>query len=155
VFTSGTDFGTQNAPFISPDMYRDLYQPFHRKINGWIHRNTSWKSFIHTCGSVEPLIEGFIEAGFDILNPVQTRATGMDPAALKSRFGDRITFWGGLVDTQGTLPFGTKAEVAAEVRDRVRIFGKGGGYVANPIHNIQTGCPVESILEMFRVAREG
>jgi len=155
VFTSGTDFGTQNAPFISPDTYRDLYQPFHGKINDWIHKHTQWKSFIHTCGAVEPLIEGFIEAGFDILNPVQTGAAGMAPETLKSKYGGRIVFWGGLVDTQKTLPFGTKKEVATEVRKRVRIFGRGGGFVANPIHNIQAGCPAESVIEMFRVVREG
>jgi len=155
VFVSGTDFGAQNAPFISPDAYRDLYQPFHKRVNSWIHSHTQWKTFIHSCGAVEPLIADFVEAGFDILNPVQTSAAGMDPATLKKKYGDRIVFWGGLVDTQKTLPFGTTDEVAAEVRERVRVFGKGGGFVANTVHNIQAGCPAESVLEMFRIVREG
>jgi hypothetical protein len=154
-FTSGTDFGTQSAPFISPDAYRDLFQPFHKRVNAWVHSHTAWKSFIHTCGAVEPLINDFIDSGFDVLNPVQIAAAGMNPAALKKKYGDRIVFWGGLVDTQKTLPFGTKEEVVAEVRSNVKTFGKGGGYVANPVHNIQAGCPADSVIEMFRIVREG
>ena len=154
IFVSGTDFGTQNAPFLSPDAYRDLYKPFHAKVNAWVHQNTQWKTFIHTCGAVEPLLEDFIAAGFDILNPVQCSAAGMAPETLEAKYGDRLVFWGGVVDTQKTLPFGTVEEVAAEVRERIRIFNKNGGYVVNPIHNIQAGCPVENILAVFRVARE-
>jgi hypothetical protein len=153
MFSSGTDFGTQNAPFISPDAYRDLFQPFHKRINDWVHKHTTWKTFMHSCGCVEPLIADFIDAGFDILNPVQTSAAGMDPTTLKARYGKRITFWGGAVDTQKTLPFGSKAEVAREVEGRIATLGAGGGYVVNAIHNIQAGCPVENVLEMFRVAR--
>jgi hypothetical protein len=152
-FSSGADFGTQNAPFISPDAYRELFQPFHKRVNGWVHRNTNWKCFMHSCGSVEPLISDIIDAGFDILNPVQTSAAGMDPRSLKSKYGDRIVFWGGLVDSQKTLPFGTVDEVSRMARERLAIFGNGGGYVANGIHNIQGGCPVENVIEMFRVAR--
>ncbi|MHC4712235.1 MAG: uroporphyrinogen decarboxylase family protein [Planctomycetota bacterium] len=155
IFTSGTDFGQQHGPFISPETYRDLFMPYNRRLNDWIHAHTTWKSFIHTCGAVEPLIPHFIEAGFDVLNPVQTGADGMGPRGLKEKYGDRITFWGGLVDTQKTLPFGTKEDVAGEVAERLEVFGKGGGFVANPIHNIQAGCPTENVLEMFRVAREG
>jgi len=154
-FTSGTDFGTQNAPFISPDAYRDLWKPFHAKVNHWVHAHTNWKSFIHTCGAVEPLIADFIDAGFDILNPVQTSAAGMNPKTLKAEYGAKLVFWGGLVDTQRTLPFGTKEEVAAQARERVKMLGAGGGFVANPIHNIQAGCPAQSVVEMFRVVREG
>jgi len=153
IFTSGTDFGSQQAPFISPDTYADLYMPFNKRVNDWIHANTPWKSFIHTCGAVEPLIPLFIEAGFDILNPVQTGAAGMDPAALKKKYGDHIAFWGGLVDTQKTLPFGTADEVAEEARQRVEIFGGNGGYVANPIHNIQAGVPIENLLAMYAAVR--
>ena len=149
IFTSGTDFGSQQAPFVSPDTYAELFMPFNKRLNDWIHANTPWKSFIHTCGAVEPLIPLFIEAGFDILNPVQTGAAGMDPATLKAKYGDRITFWGGLVDTQTTLPFGTADQVAEEARRRVEIFGKGGGFVADPIHNIQAGVPIENLLRMY------
>lgn len=154
VFVTGTDFGTQNGPFISPKAYRDLFKPFHLEVNNWIHANTKWKSFIHSCGSVVALIPDFLDAGFDVLNPVQCSAAGMEAAGLKQRFGDRLTFWGGGVDTQHTLPFGTPDQVRAEVRERLRTFGPGGGYVFNPIHNVQSRSPVENVLAMFEAWRE-
>jgi len=154
LFVSGTDFGTQAGPFISPRAYRDLFQPFHRQINGWVHAHTGWKTFIHSCGAVEPFIADFIAAGFDILNPVQCSAAGMEPAALKRKYGERITFWGGGVDTQRTLPFGTPQEVREEVRQRIRIFGPGGGFVFNAIHNIQARTPIENVLALFQAVRD-
>jgi uroporphyrinogen-III decarboxylase len=154
LFVTGTDFGTQNGPFISPGSYRDLFMPFHQRVNDWIHTNTTWKSFIHSCGSVVALIPSFLEAGFDILNPVQCSAAGMDAQGLKDKFGDRLVFWGGGVDTQHTLPFGTPDEVRAEVRERLRIFGKGGGYIFNPIHNVQCRTPIENMLAMLEAWRE-
>ena len=154
VFVTGTDFGMQTGPFISPKTYRELYKPFHRRVNDWVHEHTSWKTFIHSCGSVMALIEDFIEAGFDILNPVQCSAANMDPAELKSRFGDRIAFWGGGVDTQRTLPFGTPEEVRAEVRERIKIFDPGGGFVFNTIHNVQPQTPIENVLAMYETLRE-
>jgi len=153
VYTSGTDFGMQTGPFISPQTYRDLYQPFHREVNDWIHRHTPWKTFIHTCGSVAALLPDLIDAGFDILNPVQTSAAQMDPATLKARYGDRLVFWGGGVDTQRTLPFGTPEEVQAQVRERIRILGPGGGFVFNTIHNVQAGVPVENLLALYQAVR--
>ena len=149
LYVSGADFGAQNGPFISPRAYRDLYQPFHRIINDWVHRNTTWKTFIHSCGSVMKLIPDFLDSGFDILNPVQTSAAEMDPAVLAERFGDRAVFWGGGVDTQQTLPFGTPAEIRAQVRDRIRTFGRNGGFVFNPVHNVQAGIPVENLLALY------
>jgi hypothetical protein len=154
LFVTGTDFGTQNGAFISPKTYRDLYAPFHRQVNDWVHKHTPWKTFIHSCGSVISLMEGFIEAGFDVLNPVQTSAAGMDPTELKRRFGDRISFWGGGVDTQRTLPFGTPDEVRRQVRERIEIFGQGGGFVFNTIHNVQARVPVENLLAMYETVRE-
>ena len=154
VFVTGTDFGAQNAPFISPQAYRDLYKPFHTVVNDWVHSNTTWKTLIHSCGSVRALMEDFVAAGFDILNPVQCSATGMDPAELKSEFGDRLVFWGGGVDTQRTLPFGTPDQVRREVRERIRVFGRGGGFVFNTIHNIQAGVPVENLIAMLETVRE-
>ena len=153
VFITGTDFGMQTGPFVSPGAYRDLYQPFHRRINDWVHANTKWKTFIHSCGSVVDFIPDFIDAGFDVLNPVQCSATGMDPEGLKERFGDRVTFWGGGVDTQKTLPFGTPEEIRAEVKERIRIFGKGGGFVFNSIHNIQAATPVENLVALYEAFR--
>ena len=149
VYVSGADFGAQNGPLISPKAYRDLYQPFHKIINNWVHENTGWKTFIHSCGSVFKLIPDFIESGFDVLNPVQTSAAGMDPQTLADEFGDRVTFWGGGVDTQHTLPFGTPDEIRAQVRERMHIFGQGGGFVFNPIHNVQSGVPVENLLALY------
>jgi len=154
VYMTGTDFGQQNGPFISPQAYRDLYQPFHNTLNEWIHENTMWKTFIHSCGSVVALLDDFIDAGFDILNPVQCSAAGMDPKGLKDRFGDRITFWGGGVDTQHTLPFGTPEEVRQEVGERLRIFGAGGGYVFNPIHNVQARTPQENLVALYDAVAE-
>jgi hypothetical protein len=154
VFVTGTDFGAQHGPFISPRAYRDLYSPFHKQVNDWIHRNTPWKSFIHSCGSVRALIPDFIAAGFDILNPVQCSATGMAPSELKKEFGDLVTFWGGGVDTQRTLPFGTPDEVRKEVRERLKIFGAGGGYVFNTTHNVQASVPIENVLAMYETVRE-
>ena len=154
VFVTGTDFGMQTGPFISPAAYRDLYQPFHRRINDWVHTNTNWKTFIHSCGAIVDFLPDFIDAGFDILNPVQCSATGMDPQVLKDRFGDKITFWGGGVDTQKTLPFGTPDEVRKEVAERIRIFGKGGGFVFNSIHNIQARTPVENLVALYEAFKE-
>lgn len=148
IYLTGTDFGTQRGLFISAQAYRELYKPFHRRLNDWVHQHTTWRTFIHTCGAVTSLIEDLMEAGFDILNPVQCSAEGMDPATLKRRFGERIVFWGGGVDTQHTLPFGTTEDVRREVRARLRAFGPRGGYVFNPVHNVQPQTPVENLLAM-------
>lgn len=154
VFVTGTDFGQQHGPFISRKTYRNLFMPFHKAVNDWIHRHTTWKTFIHSCGSVISLIPDFIEAGFDILNPVQTSAAGMDPRELKQRFGEQITFWGGGVDTQRTLPFGTPAEVRAEVNERLRIFGSAGGFIFNTIHNVQARVPAANLLALYEAVRQ-
>ncbi len=154
IMVTGTDFGTQNGPFISPNNYRKLFQPFHRQVNDWIHEHTSWKTFIHSCGSVVLLLPDIIEAGFDILNPVQCSAAGMDPKMLKEKFGGRVTFWGGGVDTQKTLPFGAPEEIRKEVRERVKIFGTGGGFVFNPVHNVQANTPAENLVALYEAFRE-
>jgi len=149
IFMTGTDFGTQTGPFISPKAYRRLYLPFQKRLNDWVHENTTWKVFIHSCGSIVKLLPDFIEAGFDILNPVQTSAAGMDPQTLKSEFGDQIVFWGGGIDTQKTLPFGTPDEVRQEVKERIDIFGPGGGFVFNSIHNVQAAVPIENLVALY------
>lgn len=154
IFMSGTDYGTQNSTMLSSDAYRDLYLPYQRALNDWVHEHTPWKTFIHSCGAVEPLIPCFIEAGFDILNPVQCSATGMAPQVLKEKYGEDIVFWGGGIDTQKTLPFGTPDQVREEVRRWVGIFKQGGGYVFNSIHNLQARTPVENALAMFEAFRE-
>ena len=154
VFVCGTDFGTQTSSFCSVQTLRDLYCPYYKRVNDWIHSHTNWKTFKHSCGAVEKFIASFIEAGFDILNPVQCSAAGMDAAALKAKYGDRLVFWGGGVDTQQILPFGTVEEVRAQVLQRCRIFGEGGGFVFNTIHNIQARTPVENIIAMLDAVHE-
>lgn len=150
----GTDFGTQNSQFCSGATFDDLYAPYYRRINDWIHSHTKWKTFKHSCGAVRPLIDRFIDVGFDILNPVQCSATGMDPFELKAEFGDRVVFWGGGVDTQQTLPFGTPEEVSAQVTERLRAFSPNGGFVFNTIHNTQARTPVANIVAMVDAVRD-
>ena len=147
---SGTDFGAQEGLLISPDCYREFYKPYHKRFNDWVHNNTSWKVFFHTCGAVTDLMDDFIEAGVDIINPVQISAKGMQPELLKEKYGDRIVFWGGGVDPQKTMPFGTPEDVAQETRRNVAILFKGGGFVCAAVHNIQGPTPVENILAFFR-----
>ena len=154
VFLCGTDFGTQRGTFCSVPTFRDLYFPYYKRINDWVHQNTNWKTFKHSCGSVERFIPSFIEAGFDILNPVQCSAAGMGEEHLKSTYGDRLVFWGGGVDTQKVLPFGTPAEVREQVLHRLEVFSRGGGYVFNPIHNVQARTPVENIVAMVDAVHE-
>lgn len=154
IFICGTDFGTQTSSFCSVQTLRDLYFPYYKRINDWVHAHTPWKTFKHSCGAVEKFIPSFIEAGFDILNPVQCSAANMDPAQLKARYGDQIVFWGGGVDTQKTLPFGTPAQVRQEVLRRCEIFAPGGGFVFNAIHNVQAGTPVENIVAMIDAVHE-
>ncbi len=124
-FICGTDFGTQDSSFCSTEAFDELYAPYYKKINNWIHQNTQWKTFKHSCGAVEPFMEHFIEAGFDIINPVQVNAAGMDPVLLKEKYGSRLVFWGGGVDTQKVLPFGTPEEVKAHVLKECEIFAPG------------------------------
>jgi hypothetical protein len=151
---SGTDFGTQNAPIMSNDTFREFYFPYYKQINDWIHANTNWKTFYHCCGSVVELLPLFVECGWDVLNPVQCSAKGMDPHMLKEKWGDKIVFWGGGVNTQQTLPFGTPDEVYNEVTERLSIFAPGGGYIFNTIHNVQGPTPVESIISVFKAVED-
>jgi hypothetical protein len=154
VFLCGTDFGTQTSAFCSVATFRELWLPYYKRMGDWIHAHTTWKVFKHSCGSVERFYESFLEAGFDIVNPVQCSATGMEPEGLKAKYGDRLTFWGGGVDTQHILPFGTPAQVREQVLSRCEVFAPGGGFVFNAIHNIQAGTPVENIAAMFDAVRE-
>lgn len=150
----GTDFGTQTSSFCSVATFRELWLPYYKQVNDWIHTNTNWKTFKHSCGAVEKFLGAFIEAGFDIVNPVQCSATGMDPAHLKQTYGDRLVFWGGGVDTQQTLPFGTPESVRSQVLQRCEIFARDGGFVFNSIHNMQAQTPVENIVAMVDAVQE-
>lgn len=153
-FICGTDFGTQYSSFCSLETYDELYAPYYKKINRWIHENTRWKTFKHSCGAVEPFMEHFIDSGFDIINPVQINAAGMDPVKLKEKYGSRLTFWGGGVDTQKILPFANPEEVKSHVLKECEIFAPGGGFVFNTVHNIQANVPLPNILAMLEALRQ-
>ena len=117
-----------------------------------MHQHTPWKTFYHTCGCVNDLLDDFYEMGMDCLNPVQFSAmepNGMGPQRLKDEYGDKFTFWGGGVDTQRVLPFGSPEEVRAQVAERVRILGQDGGYIFNPIHNVVANVPTENLIAMY------
>jgi hypothetical protein len=154
VFTCGTDFGTQNSTFCSMETYDRVWLPYYKKVNDWIHQNTTWKTFKHSCGAVEPLMSHFIESGFDIINPVQINASGMDPRKLKEKYGDKLVFWGGGVDTQGAFAFGTPAQVKEQVKTQCGILNKNGGFVFNTIHNIQANVPFENVVAMLDALKE-
>ena len=154
MFICGTDFGTQDSTFCSPEQFDTIWLPYYRKINDWIHENTQWKTFKHSCGAVEPFMNNFIRAGFDIINPVQINAAGMDPIKLKQKYGRDLTFWGGGVDTQHVLPFGKPSEVREQVLRTCDIFSKDGGFVFNTVHNAQANVPVENIVAMLEAIKE-
>jgi Uroporphyrinogen decarboxylase (URO-D) len=154
VFTCGTDFGTQSSSFCSVQTFRDLWLPYYKQMNDWIHSHTTWRVMKHSCGAVEKFIDSFADAGFEILNPVQCSAAGMDPELLKARHGDRVVFWGGGVDTQKTLPFGTPAEVREQVLRRCEIFSRNGGFVFTTIHNVQARTPVKNLVALLDAVRE-
>jgi hypothetical protein len=154
VFICGTDFGTQNSTFCSPETYARVWLPYYKKVNDWIHRNTGWKTFKHSCGSIEILLDLLIESGFDIINPVQINAAGMDPKELKRKYGDRIVFWGGGVDTQGAFAFGTPEQVKEQVKRQCSILNENGGFVFNTVHNIQANVPFENVVAMLEALKE-
>lgn len=154
VWISGTDFGTQNGEFFRPEVFRELYKPYYQRINDWVHQNTPWKTFYHCCGSIVNYLDDFVEMGVDILNPVQLSARGMDAHMLKEKYGDKLVFWGGGVDTQQTLPFGTPEQVRQQVKERLDILSKGGGYVFAPIHNVVAKTPVENLIAMYEAVKK-
>jgi hypothetical protein len=153
-FICGTDFGTQNSTFCPLEQFEDIWLPFYKKMNDWIHENTHWKTFKHSCGAVEPFLDAFIRAGFDIINPVQINAAGMDPKKLKEKYGDNLVFWGGGIDTQKMLPFGKPEEIREQVLRNCEIFSKNGGFVFNTVHNIQANVPAENIVTMLEAIQE-
>ena len=154
VFICGTDFGTQNSTFCSPETYADMWLPYYKKVNDWIHQNTTWKTFKHSCGAIETFMDLFIESGFDIINPVQINAAGMDPRLLKNKYGKKIVFWGGGVDTQGVFAFGTPSQVKDQVDRQCDILNKDGGFVFNTVHNIQANVPFENVIAMLEALEE-
>jgi uroporphyrinogen decarboxylase len=148
------DSGTQRSEFINPELWAEMIKPHYSKLCSWIHQNTNWKTFLHSCGSIYNLIPHMIEAGVDILNPIQTSATNMEPERLKKEFGGKIVFWGGGCDTQHILPNASPEEIREHVRERLGIFKPGGGYIFNQVHNIQPNVPAENIVAMLDAAYE-
>ena len=154
LYLCGTDFGTQTSRFCSLETFDRLWAPHYRTINRWVHEHTAWRTMKHSCGAMEPLHGRLIDVGFDVFNPVQCSAAGMEPRSLKEKYGDRLVFYGGGVNTQRTLPFGKPTEVRAEVLERCQIFAKGGGYIFNAIHCVQANTPVENIVAMLDAVKE-
>ncbi|MCL7452883.1 MAG: uroporphyrinogen decarboxylase family protein [Anaerolineae bacterium] len=154
VFTYWDDLNGQDGWLISPDIYRKRIKPLQRRLLEAIKDKTDAKVYYHGCGAVYELIPDLIELGFDILNPVQVSARGMETERLKKEFGDDIVFWGGGVDTQRVLPFGTPEEVRDEARRRIDDLAPGGGFVFAAVHNIQAFVPPENILAAFETAME-
>ena len=154
VLICGTDFGTQGSAFCSPEQFEELWLPYYKRMNDWIHENTQWKTFKHSCGDVESFLNGFIRAGFDIINPVQINAKNMEPKKLKEKYGSDLVFWGGGVDTRRALAFAQPEDVRKQVLNNCEIFSKNGGFVFNPVHNIQASVPVENVVAMLEAIQE-
>ena len=148
------DFAGQDKMLISPVTYRRLVKPRHKILFDFIHKNSPAKVFFHSCGAIRPVIPDLIEAGVDILNPIQVSARGMDPAELKREFGKDIVFWGGGIDTQKVLHAGTPDEVKVETRKRLDALMTGGGFIFTPVHNIQPNVPPENIMMMWETVQE-
>lgn len=154
VIWCGDDFGMQNGPMISLEMFDRYFAPrIEKMFKTFKAINPNVKIAWHSCGSIIPFIPRFIELGLDILNPIQPLARGMDPQWLKDTYGDRLTFFGGIC-VQKLLPQGTPESIKKEVKRRAAILGKGGGYILAPAHNIQDDTPVENVLAMFEAVRE-
>lgn len=150
----GDDLGMMTGPFMSPETYRSLFKPYHTELNAFVHEHSSMKTMLHSCGSIYALLPDLIEAGYDVINPVQTSCRDMDPARLKREFGEAITFWGGGCDTAKVLPRATASQVRDHVLERLAIFSPGGGFVFNTVHNILPEVPPENIDAVFDAVRE-
>lgn len=152
IVIDGYDFAGQDKEFFSPEIFEELFLPFYKIQNKWIHANTGWKTIQHICGSIHRFLPLLIESNLDIINPVQISAKGMEPFYLKNNFGDKIVFWGGGIDIQRTLQFGTTEQIRQEVIENLKVFAPGGGYVFHPTHNIQQGTPPENIITAYETA---
>ena len=154
VIMIGDDLAGQRGPLFRPDFYRRIVKPRQKRLVEYIRSRTKAKIWYHTCGACAEYIPDLLDNGIDILNPVQISAAGMDPARLKARFGDRLVFWGGAIDTQHVLPTASPETVREHVRRNVAIWKPGGGYVFNNVHNVQAAVPPENIVALFDAAYE-
>jgi len=154
IFAIYQDWGTQRSELVDPGMFARIVAPHYHRIFDWIHANTQWKVFFHSCGSIFHLIPHMIDMGVDILNPVQCDAAGMEPGKLKETYGDRLVFWGGGVDAQSCLKYGTPEEVSAQIKKRISILNEGGGYIFAPTQSIQTDVPLPNLIAMMETLKE-
>lgn len=147
------DLGSQNGLQISPTLFREIFKPRFARLFQFVKgKKKDVFIFLHSCGSIRDIIPDLIDVGVDVLNPVQTSAKGMNPVELKKEYGKYLSFWGGGIETQTVLPFGTIDEVKKQVIERLKIFAPGGGYIFNQIHNIQADVPPKNIVTMFETA---
>ncbi len=154
VLRFGDDLGMDSGPFMAPEKYQKIFKPRHKVLCDYVHKNSQMKTFLHSCGSIYKLMPDLIEAGYDIINPIQSNVTDMDPVRLKKEFGKDITFWGGGVNTRNILNRGTPEEVKDDVRKNIEILLPGGGFVFNPIHNIMPDVPPQNVVAMFEAINE-
>ena len=150
----GDDLGMTTGPFMPPEIYRQLFKPRHKVLCDYVKSHSTMHTFIHSCGSISLLMPDMIEAGIEIFNPVQTNAFNMDPAFLKKEFGRDCTFWGGGIETAGTLNEGPVEKIKEQVLERMEIFSKGGGFVFNTVHNILPDVEPQNIITMFNAVNE-
>lgn len=153
IIQMGDDLGSQQATIISPKVYREVFKPRQKILFERIRRRRGIHLFLHSCGSIAAILPDLIEIGVEIINPVQTSARGMDPAALKREFGKDLTFWGGGCDTQHVLPDGSPEEVRRHVKERLATVAPGGGFVFCQVHNILPNVPPENITAMYEAVR--
>ncbi|UCD27757.1 MAG: methyltransferase, partial [Planctomycetota bacterium] len=150
----GDDLGMDNGPFMAPEVYRKLFKPRHRQLCEYVKKNSQMHTYLHSCGSIYKLIPDLIEAGFEVVNPVQTNCRDMEPERLKRQFGKDITFWGGGCDTRHVLNRATPAQVKKHVLERMEILSPGGGFVFTTVHNILPEVPPENVVAVFEAVKE-
>jgi len=154
VIRFGDDLGMTQGPFMDPLVYRELFKPRHKMLCDYVKSHSKMHTFLHSCGSISLLMPDLIEAGIEIINPVQTNSYNMAPDFLKKEFGKDITFWGGGIETVGTLNIGTPEKIKEQVFQRLEIFSHGGGFVFNTIHNILPDVPPQNVVAMFDAIKE-
>lgn len=154
VLRFGDDLGMDTGPFMQPELYRRLFKPRHAQLCEYVHKHSTMKTFLHSCGSIYKLLPDLIEAGYDVINPVQFITRDMEAARLKREFGRDITFWGGGCDTRHILNHATPQQVKDHVRKMIETFAPGGGFVFNTVHNIMPDCPPENIVALFEAVDE-
>ena len=150
----GDDLGTDQGPFMSPKTYRQIFKPRHKMLTDYVKQHSQMHTFLHSCGSIYKLLPDLIDAGFEIINPVQTIARDMEPKRLKQEFGKDLTFWGGGADTRFTLNRGTPEQVKDNVRSNIEALAGGGGFVFNTVHNILPDVPPANFVAMFEAIDE-